>query len=173
MDPDGRLVGRADGLAMAERVLDEALAGSGQLLLVSGEPGIGKSAFLGEVARRAGSRGARVLRGVCWDGAGAPPYWPWTQVLRGVDQERDRASEAGWLLAGRPAGGAGSALEAADDRFRLFDDVARSFITLARDMPLVLVLDDLQWADAPSLDLLEFVFRQVSDVQGVDPGRVS
>jgi hypothetical protein len=159
---DGRLVGRADGLAMAERVLDDAFGGSGQLLLVSGEPGIGKSAFLGEVAHRAGSRGARVLRGVCWDGAGAPPYWPWTQVLREVDQEGARASEAGWLLAGRPAGGAGSALEAADDRFRLFDGVARSLITLARDQPLVLVLDDLQWADTPSLDLLEFAFRQVS-----------
>ena len=163
MDPDGRLVGRADGLAVAERVLDEALAGSGQLLLVGGEPGIGKSAFLGEVARRAGSRGARVLRGVCWDGSGAPPYWPWTQVLRGAEPEGGRANEAGWLLAGRPVGGAGSALEAADDRFRLFDDVARTFTTMATEMPLVLVLDDLQWSDAPSLDLLEFVFRQVSE----------
>ena len=61
---------------MAGAALDDALTGSGQLLLVTGEPGIGKSALLAEVAGRAANRGARILRGQCWEGGGTPPYWP-------------------------------------------------------------------------------------------------
>ena len=73
----GGLVGREAVLGVAEAALAEMLSGAGQLLLVTGEPGIGKSALLAEVARRGAHRGARVLRGVCWRGDGAPPYWPW------------------------------------------------------------------------------------------------
>jgi predicted ATPase len=69
----GGLVGREAVLGVAEAALDEMLSGAGQLLLVTGEPGIGKSAVLTEVARRGSRRGARVLRGVCWRGDGAPP----------------------------------------------------------------------------------------------------
>src|SRR5689334_22309734 len=75
------LVGRGPVLATARAALEESLAGAGQLLLISGEPGIGKSALLGQLAADAAARGARVLHGTCWDG-GAPAYWPWTQVLR-------------------------------------------------------------------------------------------
>ena len=74
----GGLVGREAVLGVAEAALDEMLSGAGQLLLVTGEPGMGKSALLAEVARRGSHRGARVLRGVCWRGDRAPPYWPWT-----------------------------------------------------------------------------------------------
>jgi len=72
----GGLVGREAVLGVAEAALDEMLSGAGQLLLVTGEPGIGKSALLTVVARRGAHRGSRVLRGVCWRGDGAPPYWP-------------------------------------------------------------------------------------------------
>ena len=65
VQPGVRLVGREAALAMAGAALDDALMGSGQLLLVTGEPGIGKSALLAEVARRAADRGARILRGQC------------------------------------------------------------------------------------------------------------
>jgi predicted ATPase len=136
------------------------LSGAGQLLLVTGEPGIGKSALLTEVARRGAQRGARVLRGVCWRGDGAPPYWPWTQVLRGVELDDAGYGEAGRLLARQPAGGEGSAHEAADARFRLFDAVAELFARLARHTPLLIILDDLHWADSASVQLLDFVSRQ-------------
>ena len=84
MNPHGRLVGRDAALGIAGAALADALAGTGAVLLVTGEPGIGKSALLAEVSRDATSRGARVLRGVGWNGAGTPPYWLWTQVLRGI-----------------------------------------------------------------------------------------
>ena len=156
----GGLVGREAVLGVAEAALDEMLSGAGQLLLVTGEPGIGKSAVLTEVARRGAHRGARVLRGVCWRGDGAPPYWPWTQVLRGMELDHAGYGEAGRLLAGQPAGGVGSAQEAADARFRLFDAVAGLFTRLARDTPLLIILDDLHWADSASVQLLDFVARQ-------------
>ena len=75
------LVGRGPVLATARAALDECLAGAGQLLLISGEPGIGKTAVMAELADEGTDRGARVLWGTCWDG-GAPAYWPWVQVLR-------------------------------------------------------------------------------------------
>ncbi len=117
VDRDGRLVGREAALGMAGAALDDALAGVGQLLLITGEPGIGKSALLAEIARQATARGARVLRGVCWDGAGAPPWWPWIQVLRGIDRDAAGFGEAGRLLAGQSVGKAASVEEAADARW--------------------------------------------------------
>ncbi|MEA2462099.1 MAG: hypothetical protein QOH90_2276, partial [Actinomycetota bacterium] len=169
MNPHGRLVGRDAALGVAGAALADALAGTGAFLLVTGEPGIGKSALLAEVSRDAAGRGARVLRGVGWNGAGAPPYWLWTQVLRGIGTRLEPAAlgEAGRLLAGPRPGGprpgeAGSAQDAADAQFRLFDAVATALRQLADDAPLVLVLDDLQWADNPTLRLLEFVATQLS-----------
>ena len=167
VEREARLVGREAALAVAGAALDDALAGVGQLLLVTGEPGIGKSALLTEVARRATTRGARVLRGICWDGAGAPPYWPWTQVLRGIDLEGAEQGEVDRLLARVPAGKADSGQEAVDASFRLFDGVARVLARLARNSPLIVMLDDLQWADEPSLQLLEFVARQLSADLGI------
>jgi hypothetical protein len=86
---------------VAEVALDEMLSGAGQLLLVTGEPGIGKSALLTEVARRGAHRGSRVLRGACWRGDDAPPYWPWTQVSRGTELDNACYGEASRLLTGR------------------------------------------------------------------------
>src|SRR5947199_1150785 len=83
----GPLVGREAALATTAAALDGALAGAGGLLLVTGEPGIGKSALLAEQARRAATADVRVLRGAGWGGSGAPPFWLWTQVVRGLGDE--------------------------------------------------------------------------------------
>ena len=82
MSPAGRLIGREPVLAAAGTVLQDALAGSGQFLLISGEAGIGKTAVLAELIRQAEQSDAVVLRGFCWEGTGVPPYWPWSQVMR-------------------------------------------------------------------------------------------
>jgi tetratricopeptide (TPR) repeat protein len=144
------LVGREPVLATARAALDECLAGTGQLLLISGEPGIGKTAVMAELAGEAATRGARVLRGSCWDG-GAPAYWPWVQVLRAADlsESLDNADSGA-----RPA----------EARLQLLDGVTEALIRLAAAGPLVIALDDLQWADEPSLQLLEYVARRISSV---------
>ena len=66
------------------------IAGRGRLFLISGEPGIGKTWLADEVARHAAERGMRVAWGRCWEGGGAPAYWPWVQVLRSLVVHPDR-----------------------------------------------------------------------------------
>ena len=148
--------------------LDDALAGRTRLVLVSGEAGIGKTTLVGAVADAAGDR-ALVSWGTCWDGASAPGYWPWTQALDAVvrrldpDRAADLAGEDAPLLASIvPAlGRAGdhAAADPAQTRLLLFDAVGRWLARLAEQRPMVVVLDDLQWADRSSLELLDFVVR--------------
>lgn len=139
MSTTAGLVGRATELATIQAALDAAAVGRGALVLVTGEPGIGKTTLLSETARVAADRGARVLRGRCWDDDGSPPYWPWAHVLDG-----DFPVQAA-------------------DRFTVFDTVARRLAALGREQPLVVVLDDLQWADPASLALLAFCVGQLRD----------
>ena len=79
-------VGRAGELAAQTADLDAAVGGRGGVVLVAGEPGIGKTRLSEELAARAAARGAVVLWGRCWEGAGAPSFWPWVQVVRGYVQ---------------------------------------------------------------------------------------
>jgi predicted ATPase len=78
----GVFVGRARALAELDAALEAAASGQGSLVLVTGDPGIGKTRLAHELTVRARSRGALVLWGTCWEGGGAPAYWPWVQVIR-------------------------------------------------------------------------------------------
>lgn len=164
MNSRDRLVGRDDAFRATQTLLRGLAAGNGELLLITGEAGSGKSAMLVEVSRQAIGSHARVLRGACWDGVGTPPYWPWTQVLRGAEPSLPVGAlgSAARLLSGQPTKPPGSAAESTDAQFRLFDDVASALRRLAESGPLVVLLDDLQWADVSSLRLLEFVRAQLS-----------
>src|SRR5205823_4984974 len=140
----------------AVHALDGAVAGEGQLLLVAGEAGIGKSAVLAELARAAADRGGRVLRGVCWAGPGALAYWPWSQLLTELAPADLGAAQR--LVAPEPASGAtiSGGAEAADERFRLFDAVTTAIRRASAAAPQLVIIDDLHWADDGSLRLLEF-----------------
>jgi eukaryotic-like serine/threonine-protein kinase len=170
-------VGRAGELAALTADLDAAVGGHGGVVLVAGEPGIGKTRLAEELAARATVRGAVVLWGRCWEGAGAPAFWPWVQVVRGYVQVQaeDLASLRHDLGAGAadiaqlvpavhdriPDLPAPPPLEPEAARFRLFDSLAGFLRTAAARRPLVLVLDDLHWADVPSLALLRFMSREL------------
>ncbi len=94
--PVGRdvLVGREHELDELTAALNDALAGRGRVALISGEAGIGKTRLVQETAAHALAAGARVWWGRCWEGGGAPPYWPWIQILREALRGGDRAGTA-------------------------------------------------------------------------------
>src|ERR1700694_3263742 len=80
--PSNVFVGREAELAELCSAVHKTLHGTGQLFLISGEPGIGKTRLAEELSWYAGSNGARVIWGRCWEGSGSPAYWPWIQVVR-------------------------------------------------------------------------------------------
>jgi predicted ATPase len=83
-------VGRKPELAELRAALDRATSGRGGVVLVAGEPGIGKSELADRLAGEATARGAGVLWGRSWEGEGAPPYWPWAQIIRDYAREAGR-----------------------------------------------------------------------------------
>jgi tetratricopeptide (TPR) repeat protein len=173
-----RLVGRGRELAQLESALANAFAGRGALILLTGEPGIGKTALAREFVEQATASGAAWAWGSCWDGGGAPAYWPWVQVGRALSRRADLPALRAALGEGAPwiAGllpelvgtlgpaAAPSELDSDQARFRLFDALATLLATAAAPRPLVVVLDDLHWADASSLLALEFVARALPDM---------
>ena len=147
------MVGRdrvASRLVAAVREADE---GRGSLLLVAGEAGIGKTALVSHVAARAESVVAQVAWGRAIEGLASPSYWLWTQVLR----------QLGILAVGEHVGAASAPGngDPGEDRFRLFEQVVAALEDVGRGGGLLVVLDDLHWADADSLALLELVGRSL------------
>jgi len=80
-------VGRRQELAVLEAALSDAMSGRGRLVMLAGEPGIGKTRTARELASYAGNLGAQVLWGRCYEDEGTPPYWPWIQAIRSYVQQ--------------------------------------------------------------------------------------
>ena len=158
--PTRPFVGREQELADLASALEEAGAGRGSLVLLTGEPGIGKTRLLSELARIAAVRSsARVVTGRCWEEGGAPPYWPWTQVVRGVGGDLEQLAAPV-----NPLGAAGGVVPEGE-RIRLFDSVASYLSAAAAERPLVITLDDVHAADEPSLLLLRFVGQALAEAR--------
>ena len=151
------LVGRDDVLGQLRRAVDQAMAGRGHLLLLAGEAGIGKTTLLTEASRYAESRGARIAWGWGWPGEGAPGYWPWVQVMRALGLDTALSATVLSPTEGPPDVDAAPA----SARFQLFDDVTSQLLAESRIQPLLVLLDDLQWADQPSQLLLDFLARRL------------
>ncbi len=172
----GVFVGREDQLEHLRHGLDEALSGHGGVMLLVGEPGIGKTRTSEELATYARMRGAQVLWGRCHEGEGAPAYWPWMQIIRDYVHEREPQS----LLSEMGLGAANIAevvsevreclpglptppvLDPEQARFRLHDSITSFLKNASLGEPLMLVLDDLHWSDRPTLLLLQFLAQDVT-----------
>ena len=168
----GDLVGRHEERDVLGRGLAAASARTGRVVLIGGEPGIGKTRLAEAFADVAGDR---VVWGRCHDTEGAPPFWPWRQVLRSLAADLDDATlqsllgiDAGVVADVVPEVGPRLALEAVSRpadaeaaRFHFFDAVTRLLVETAAAGPLVIVLEDLHWADESSLALLRFVVGAV------------
>jgi len=143
----GEIVGREHELATLEALLDSVDGGAAAYAALVGEPGIGKSRLAAELAQRARRRAWRTVVGRCSQDEGAPPYWPWTTAL-------------GELGLGLPA------VEAASEetaRFGVWEEIAATVRRAAREEPLVLVLEDLHWADPSSLGALRVLVDALGD----------
>ncbi len=175
--PDSDFVGREAAMKRLAAGLERAEAGQGGISLVVGEPGIGKTRIADEISVIAAEAGFEVLIGRCYEGEGAPAYWPWVQILRDAavgteDNEMLRslvgggAADLAQLLPdldvrlGSPKGVSGPDGEQA--RFRLYDAATRFLVARTGGAPLLLILDDLHWADASSLGLLRFLVGQTT-----------
>ena len=171
----GVFVGRERELERLREAVDSALSGRGSLQLLVGEPGIGKTRASEELATYARVSGARVYWGRCREDEGAPAYWPWVQAVRAYARDADPVALAWQLGAGAPEVAQlvpevaekldvepASGLDSEEARFRLFDSVTSLLLAAARDRPIVIVLDDLHWADEPSLLLLRFAARELA-----------
>ena len=169
----GVFVGREGELDKLRGAFDDARSGRGGLVMLVGEPGIGKTRTTQELETWARMHGAQVLWGRAYEEAGAPPYWPWVQIGRSwgtaVGPERvsrvTGAGELGRIFPEAVPEGAAPPEPSADPataQFRLFDAYVRLLTSVAEDAPLLVVLDDLHWADKPSLLLLQHIARELA-----------
>ena len=157
---DGRLVGRAEELGVLRQTVAAGAAGRGGLVLVEGEPGVGKTRLLEEATTLAARRGVLIVWGRCLVGDGTPVMRPWMQAARTVIQSLPSAARDEWLAGevGRLVETHDIALDArvlpdAGAQFRLFEQVVAMIGEVAAERPVMLVIDDLQWADVASLQL--------------------
>ncbi|MEU5259232.1 BTAD domain-containing putative transcriptional regulator [Amycolatopsis sp. NPDC021455] len=146
------LVGRVEELAVLHRAVAPGFADGSGIVIVEGEPGVGKTRLLEEAATEAERRGALVAWGRCLDDDSTPPMWPWEQAIGTVlddlpiaAREKSLSGELRHLVGPRENG--------PGDRFGLFERVVAVIGQVSARRPVVLVIDDLQWADAAALRL--------------------
>lgn len=170
------LTGRQHELQQLWDLFEASTTGRTHVVFLSGEPGIGKSRLLQEIALRAKEVGALVLHGGASEAEGMPPYLPFLEALGSyirvapLEQLREQAGSMAPVLAtilpeltvalGELPGS--YPLPADQARLRLFEAVGMFLSSLTSTAPLVLLFDDLQWADPASLDLLRHIAHQQS-----------
>jgi DNA-binding CsgD family transcriptional regulator/tetratricopeptide (TPR) repeat protein len=161
------MVGRDGELARLLTLLDDAEAGRSVVALVSGDAGVGKTRLIGEVTRLAAARGFTVLSGQCAELGDSVPYLPLADALRGAAQStgvRDALSSRPALGRLLPEGGEGPIADSDRSglaRQQMFGGVLGLLAELAAATPVLLVLEDLHWADASTRDLVTFLSRML------------
>jgi DNA-binding CsgD family transcriptional regulator len=143
------LVGRTREQVFLREELAASISGHGRLILLGGEAGIGKSTLARDLAQEAAARGGCVLTGHCYDLTNTPPYGPWLDFVATYPTATE--------LPAPPTAFAGGILERITDQAALFAEVRRFFAELSATRPVLVLLEDLHWADPASLELLRHV----------------
>jgi predicted ATPase len=173
----GVFIGREQETKELRVALNEAQSGKGHLFMLVGEPGSGKTRMTEQLATYARLCNALPLLGRCYEGEGAPAFWPWVQIVRSYAEElepenlfslmgpgaADIAQVVSEIKERLPDLPPPPQLEPEQARFRLFDSVTTFLKNASKLRPLVVILDDLHWADKPSLLLLQFLARELKD----------
>jgi len=160
-EPIAGLVGRVEELTVLGNVVGLALAGGTGIGLIEGEPGVGKTRLLEEMAADASRKGAVAAWGGCISGEGTPAMWPWVQVIGTILDRLPDATRQMWL-----AGELGHLIKARDEllsgllpdggtQFQLFEQIVAVVRQAAERRPMLIIVDDLQWADVASLQLFQ------------------
>ncbi len=172
----GRFIGRESELEQLQTSLADALGGRGSLMMLVGEPGIGKTRLADELTVHARIRGIPVLKGHCHETEAGLPYLPVVEALRqhvaaqpddelrselgeGAPDIAQLVSEIRRRLPDLPQA---AATDVEVDRHRLFDSVASFLVAAARPAGLVLVFEDLHWADRPTLRLVQHLAQRLA-----------
>ena len=179
-NPDGGFFGRTEELARLKTLWNQILSGDGTVAMLAGEPGIGKTRLGDEMAAFVQISGGVVLRGHTYEDQGVPPYWLWSHAIQGfinrIEPETLR-NELGVdvryltnLIPGlrdtfpdnpnrQPE------VDPVSARFGLYNAVVAVLTYASRSQPLLLILEDLNWSDEPSLLLLEHVARELDGIR--------
>jgi len=177
--PVGLFVGRKPELAQLTKALQGASKGFGRVVLLAGSGGMGKTRLAQQLELQADQGSTPVLWGRCLEEAGAPAYWPWRQLIRsylrsGIDTDPVQTFGSGLAdIAGivpevaehfklRPKAAEPDG-NSAESRFRLFDALAAFWRRAAQRAPLLLIFEDLHWADATSLRAFSFLAAELED----------
>ncbi len=171
-------VGRESERAELRRLLDQAAKGQGALAMIGGEPGVGKTRMAEELMAEARQRGMTALIGHCYEMEGAPPYIPYVEILEAAarlfppealrDVLGESAPEVAKLMPELrrlfPDIPAPPKLPPEQERRYLFNGM-RDFLTrVGLTQPLLLLLDDLQWADDATLLLVQHIAQQLQEM---------
>jgi len=151
--PAPPFVGRDRELSMLRTHLAAAIAGHGGLMLISGEAGVGKTALAERLTHEATNARVNLLVGHCYDLTEAPPYGPWREMAQDAPSVPLAADTPPVLR-----------FDVATSQESFFVQTRNFLVAATADQPLLLLLEDLHWADTASLDLLRFVSRTLASL---------